>query len=376
MNKKYSSRRKFLTDLSLGVGGALFFSSFSRCGPQTKPATTYSNKEKKLGVALVGLGNYSTAHLAPALQKTKNCYLAGIVTGTPAKEKIWAEKYGIPPKNIYNYQNFDTIKDNKEIDIVYVVLPVGMHKEFTIRAANAGKHVICEKPMAVNAADCQQMVDACKKNNRLLSIGYRLHFEPFNMEAMRLGQQKVYGKILKMNAENGFTWGGDTSSWRLNKALAGGGGLMDMGVYAIQAARYTTGEEPVFVTAREEKLRPEIFKEVDETIYFDLEFANGLIAKCISSYNKNISRLRAEAEKGWFEISPAFYYSGQVGNTSDGPMNFDNNVVEQIAQMDDFAQCVQQNKISKVSGEEGLKDLRVVDAIYRSLASGKKEKIM
>ncbi len=376
MKQTQSSRREFLSDLSLAFGGTALFSSFGPCQSTTSPAPTVYAGGKKLGIALVGLGGYSSGQLAPALQETKNCYLAGIVTGTPSKEKEWAEKYNIPQKNIYNYQNFDSIADNEDIDIVYIVLPVGMHKEFTIRAAKAGKHVICEKPMAVNAADCQEMIDACKKANRLLSIGYRLHFEPFNMEAMRIGQQRVYGKILTINAENGFTWGNDMNSWRLNKALSGGGGLMDMGVYAIQGARYTTGEEPVYVTAREEKLRPDVFKEVDETIYFDLDFDSGTTAKCISSYNKNVSRLRADAERGWFEISPAFYYGGQVGKTSDGPMNFDNNFFEQVAQMDDFAICVQQNKPSKVSGEEGLKDMRVVDAIYRSIASGKREKII
>src|SRR5690606_23331209 len=122
-----------------------------------------------------------------------HCYLAGIVTGTPAKEKQWASRYNIPEKNIYNYENFDSIALNPDIDIVYVVLPIFMHKEFTIRAAQAGKHVICEKPMAMNVRECEEMIAACTKANRLLSIGYRLHFEPYNMEMMRLGQQKVFG---------------------------------------------------------------------------------------------------------------------------------------------------------------------------------------
>lgn len=351
-------------------------SPLSMCQAKPASAPVSGTGAKKLGVALIGLGGYSSGQLAPALQQTKNCYLAGIVTGTPAKEKEWARKYRIPEKNIYNYQNFDSIRDNADIDIVYVVLPIAMHKEFTIRGAKAGKHVICEKPMALNATECSDMIAACNDANRLLSIGYRLHFEPYNREIMRLGQQKVFGKIRTVRAENGFTWGSDTKSWRLRKAMAGGGGLMDMGVYAIQAARYTTGEEPLFVTAREEKRRPELFTEVDETVFFDLEFSSGLKANCVSSYNKNVSLLRAEAENGWFEVSPAFYYSGQSGNTSKGPMTFDNNFFEQVPQMDDFALCVQQNKKSRVPGEEGLKDMRVVDAIYRSLASGKREAIV
>jgi predicted dehydrogenase len=354
----------------MAAGGITLLSPFANC--QTIPG---NDKGKKLGVALVGLGSYSSGQLAPALLQTKNCYLAGIVTGTPAKEKIWSEKYNIPQANIYNYENFDRIADNKDIDIVYVVLPVSMHKEFTIRAAKAGKHVICEKPMALSAQECKEMIDACKNANRMLSIGYRLHFEPFNMEMMRLGQQKVYGKILSIDCANAFTWGNNTTAWRLKKSMAGGGALMDMGVYAIQGARYTTGEEPIFFTATEEKTRPEIFKEVDETIYFELEFPGGTIAKGTSSYNKNLNYLKAKAERGWFELTEAYRYGGMEGATINGPMKYDANMNQQAAQMDDFAYCITNNKPTRVPGEEGLKDLKVIEAIYRSIASGKKEPI-
>jgi predicted dehydrogenase len=364
------SRRKFLYNFSMAAGGITLLSPFANC--QTAPG---NEKGKKLGVALIGLGSYSNGQLAPALLQTKNCYLAGIVTGTPSKEKIWSEKYNIPQANIYNYENFDRIADNKDIDIVYVVLPVSMHKEYTIRAAKAGKHVICEKPMAISVQECREMIDACKQANRMLSIGYRLHFEPFNMEMMRLGQQKVYGKVLSIDCANAFTWGNNTTAWRLKKSMAGGGALMDMGVYAIQGARYTTGEEPIFVTATEEKTRPEIFNEVDETIYFQLEFPGGTIAKGTSSYNKNLNHLKAKAEKGWFELTQAYRYGGLEGATIDGPMKFDANMNQQAAQMDDFASCITGNKPTRVPGEEGMKDLKVIEAIYRSIASGKKEAI-
>ena len=254
MANKYS-RRHFIKNISLGAAALTPGVSYLTACSMLKP-------KDKLGVALVGLGSYSTYELAPALLETKNCYLAGIVTGTPAKEKIWSDKYNIPQKNIYNYQNFDSIASNADIDIVYVVLPVSMHKEYTIRAAQAGKHVISEKPMAISSSDCNEMIEACKKANKKLSIGYRLHFEPYNQEMMRLGQQKVYGKLLQIDCANGFIYGGDPNAWRLKKAMAGGGGLMDMGVYCIQGARYVTGEEPVYVTAREEKTKPELFKEV------------------------------------------------------------------------------------------------------------------
>jgi predicted dehydrogenase len=331
-------------------------------------------QKNRLGIALVGLGSYAGGQLAPALQETKDCYLAGIVTGTPEKAKDWSQRYNIPQKNIYNYNNFDSIASNPDIDIVYVVLPIFMHKEFTIRAAKAGKHVICEKPMAMNANECREMIDACKKAKRMLSIGYRLHFEPYNQEMMRLGQKKVYGKVNKVDGSNGFVYGGDPNAWRLKKSMAGGGGLMDMGVYVIQGSRYVTGEEPIYVTAREEKTKPELFKEVDETVYWELEFPGGTKATGKSSYNNNDNHLRAEAEKGWFELSRAYRYGGMAGATKDGPMNFPQ-INQQAAQMDDFAQCIKTKKQTRVPGEMGLMDMKVIDAIYRSLASGKREKI-
>ena len=337
--------------------------------------TTLVSPKRKLGIALVGLGGYSNGQLAPALQHTKNCYLAGIVTGTPTKAVDWSNRYNIPQKNIYNYHNFDEIARNPNIDIVYVVLPVFLHKEFTIKAANAGKHVICEKPMALNARDCESMIAACNKANRLLSIGYRLHFEPHTMEVMRLGQKQIFGKVTHIDTGNGFTYDGDPNAWRLKKALAGGGGLMDMGIYSIQGTRYTLGQEPIAVKATQEKIRPEFFKEVDETIFWELEFPGGFKTSGKSSYNNDWSYLKVEAEHGKFELGPAFGYGGIDGSVNGKAMPFPQ-IIQQAAQMDDFAECVRLNQRSRVPGEEGLKDMKVVDAIYKSLNTGKWEKIV
>ena len=366
MTNKYS-RRRFIKDISFGAAALTPALSYLTACSRRKPTD-------KLGVALVGLGSYSTTQLGPALQETKKCYLAGVVTGTPAKEKIWADKYNIPEKNIYNYENFDEIASNPDIDIVYVVLPVSMHKEFTIRAAHAGKHVISEKPMAISSRDCEEMITACRKAGKKLSVGYRLRFDPYNKEMMRLGQQKIYGNPLQIDCANGFVYKDDPNAWRLKKALAGGGGLMDMGIYCIQAARYVSGEEPAFVTAREEKTRPELFKEVDETVYFDLEFPSGCISKGTASFNMDLSSLQVKAEKGEFGLSHAYWYSGEEGNTPSGAMNFPR-INQQVLQMDDFADCVMQNKNTIVPGEMGLQDIKIVEAIYRSIASGKKERI-
>ena len=329
MDIRNTSRRLFIRNISIGIGSIALAPAISSFGLP-------SRKGKKLGVALVGLGNYSGGQLAPALQETKHCYLAGIVTGTPAKEKIWAKRYDIPEKNIYNYNNFDSIANNPDIDIVYVVLPIALHKEFTVRAANAGKHVICEKPMAMNARECEDMIAACRNAGKMLSIGYRLHFEPYNLEMMRLGQKKIYGDLETIEAANGFVYSGDPNAWRLKKALAGGGGLMDMGVYAIQGARYITGEEPVYVKATQEKTKPDLFNEVDETVFWELEFPSGAISKGKSSYNANWNNLKAIAKKGTFELTSAYRYGGMEGVTPEGRMRFPQ-VNQQALQMDDFA---------------------------------------
>jgi len=360
------SRRNFIQKGSIGAGMLMLGSKLS--------ALATGAAGKKLGIALVGLGGYSNGQLAPALIQTKNCYLAGLVTGTPAKAESWSKKYNIPQKNIYNYQNFDEIANNPDIDIVYIVLPVSMHKEFTIRAAKAGKHVICEKPMALNAGECREMIAACKKANRLLSIGYRLHFEPHTLEVMRLGQKKVLGKVTKLDTGNGFNYQGDPNAWRLKKALSGGGALMDMGIYSIQGTRYSLGEEPIAVKATQEKTRPDFFKEVDETIFWELKFPGGAKVTGKSSYNNNWGYLRVTTEKGNFELEPAFGYGGLDGKVNGKPMEIPN-INQQAAQMDDFAICVNLKKESRVPGEEGLKDMKVVDAIYRSLQSGKWENI-
>ncbi len=359
------SRRDFIS--RVGAGSALLssvsFDNLAKPFPQ----------EKKLGVALVGLGSYSTNQLAPGLEKCSKCYLAGIVTGTPEKAEKWKAKYNIPDKNIYNYQTFDQIADNKDIDIIYVVLPNSMHHEFVIRAAKAGKHVITEKPMAISVKQCREMIDAAKKANVRLFVGYRLHFEPFNMEAARIGQSKEFGKVKIIESASGFK-SGDPKQWRLRKDLAGGGAMMDVGIYAIQGARYCTGEEPISVTAQEFKTDPIKFKEVDETIFWQMEFPSGAVSNSATSYASQLERLYLSAENGWLELRPAFGYGPIMGKTHKGPLDLPV-VHHQAYQFDGMATCILENKPSNADGEEGLRDMKVIEAIYESIRTGKKVKI-
>jgi len=358
------SRRKLIRDLTLGSAAmlhspALF--SFSSCKPK-----------EKLGVALVGLGYYSTDLLAPALQQTKECYLAGIVTGTPAKADAWKKKYHIPDKNIYNYDNFDSIANNPDIDVVYIVLPPSMHHEYVIRAAKAGKHVWCEKPMTMTAKECQEMIDACNTNKRSLAIGYRLHHEPNTQEWRRLVQQQLLGKVKKVNCAAGY-YDNRSNHWKQKKEM-GGGVLYDMGVYAIQGARLATNVEPIsIVSANTSTQRPDIYKNgLDETTIATLEFPGGVLADIKTSFGENINFLDISCEKGNINMAPYSGYGGLKGGSPLGEISFAYEVPRQQAlQMDDDARSIKTGTPVLVPGEEGLRDIRIVEAIYQAAGTRK-----
>src|SRR6187551_2957940 len=255
------NRKKFINQSILGAAGlALGHAAFANI--------IIPQKKKKLGIALVGLGYYSTDLLAPALQLTTQCYLSGIVSGTPSKAEQWKQRHNLADRNIYNYTNFDSLANNPDIDVVYIVLPPSMHAEYSIRAANAGKHVWCEKPMAMTVAECKRMIDACTKNKVTLSIGYRMHHEPNTKKIIQFRKELTYGNVMKVEAAAGY-FDGRTNHWKQTKSL-GGGAMYDMGVYPLNATRYSTGLEPVAVTAKASTTRPAIYTEVEETMAFDL----------------------------------------------------------------------------------------------------------
>ena len=368
-NLTSQSRRRFL--MNAGASALAIPTLTDAFG---KPFKSESGQQaRKLGVALVGLGSYSKNQLAPALQLTQNCRLAGIVSGTPTKAEEWMKKYDIPKANVYDYKTFDRIIDNKDIDVVYVVLPNSMHREFVVRAAQAGKHVICEKPMAITPSDCQAMIDACKKADRQLAVGYRLHYEPFTKEVMRLGQQKVFGAVKFVEASDAFRIG-DQTQWRMKKAMSGGGALMDVGIYAIQGARYVTGEEPVSVTAQfSPKTDPQKFKDVEETMFWQFQFPSGAVSNSTTSYTAGVERLYASCQDGWFELSPAFGYGPLKGRTSKGPIDMPV-VNHQATHMDAVCKDLLDGKKlpDHITGEEGLRDVKLLQAIYRAAETGRK----
>ncbi|MEM1327664.1 MAG: Gfo/Idh/MocA family oxidoreductase [Bacteroidota bacterium] len=370
-------RRKFLYYTSLS-GLAMMT---GRCASgSTQEATTEvtdtipTTSKQKLGIALVGLGSYSTNQLAPALQLTEHCELKGIVTGSPEKIPIWQEKYGIPDSNVYNYDNLHTIADNPEIDIVYVVVPTGLHAKYSIIAAEAGKHVFCEKPMAMNVPECQSIIDACNTNKVRLAIAYRMQHEPNTQTVIQYAETKPYGALQTVQALAGYKGGGG-SGWRFQKEL-GGGALYDMGVYTVNAIRYSTGLEPESVIyAKQSTKRPEIFTEVDETTEYQLRFSNGVFGYGKTSVGESFNQLRVDAVKGWYELSPMQQYNGVKGRTVDGYLLNKPIENQQAKQMDDDALAIKNNMPMIAPGEDGLKDVRIINAIQKSAARAEEVKI-
>ncbi len=366
-----NTRRQFLQKLTASAVALPLISQANAEESNPTPAKSYQGPV--LRVAIMGLGSYGT-RVADAMQTCTKAKLVGAISGTPSKLTTWQTKYNIPAKNCYNYENFDAVKDNPDIDAIYVITPNALHKDQVIRVAKAGKHAICEKPMAINAKEGQEMVDACKKANVHLLVGYRMHFEPKTLEIIRMRKDGELGKVLFFQGLTGFRIG-DPTQWRLNKKLAGGGAMMDIGIYSVNGARYMVGEEPVWVTAQETKTNHEKFKEgVDETIQFQLGFPSGAVASCLSTYNMgNLDRFFLNGEKGFGELLPSTGYGPIKGRTNKGELTHPH-VTHQTVQMEEMSDIILAGKkpIVPVDGVEGWKDLKIMDAIFQAAKTGRK----
>jgi len=326
---------------------------------------------RKVGFALCGLGSLSTDQIAPALQQTEYCRLAGIITGTPAKAARWKAQYNLADNCIYNYDNMDRLADNPDIDVVYVVTPNALHAEHAVKAAKAGKHVLSEKPMEVSAAKCQQMIEACQAAHRQLAVGYRLHFEPNTLECQRLAREKALGEIKMFEGGFGFSIG-DPKQWRLNRALSGGGPLMDVGIYVLQAARFVLGEEPSLVSAVATNTDPDKFHDLEESLTWQMKFPSGVLASCSTTYRiGGMNQFKIFATRGAFGLDSAFGYDGIRGYRGDGQEIAFPHINQFAAEMDDFALCILENRPTKVPGEEGLRDVKIMMAIYEAARTGK-----
>ncbi len=334
---------------------------------------------RRVGIAVMGLGRLALENILPALAQCKHARLAGLVSGDPDKLRAVAAQYGVPASACYDYAGFDRVRDDPAVQVVYVVLPNGLHRDAVVRAARAGKHVLCEKPMAVSAAEGREMVAACAAAGRKLMIAYRCRYEVNNVELRRRVQAGEFGAIRLVDAINTQNQG-DPSQWRQNARLAGGGSLPDVGLYCLNTVRALLGEDPneVWATISSPADDPR-FREVEATVSFVLRFPSGAVANCATSYAAHAHRnLRVLGERGTGEVENAFAYEGQRLRLSHREGEAEAHVELELGQknqfaleMDHFAECVRDNKTPRTPGEEGVRDQELMAAIYESARTGR-----
>jgi predicted dehydrogenase len=329
---------------------------------------------KRVGYAIVGLGRHAIGQVLPAFAQSRHSRVAALVSSDADKAMKIARQYAIRPDSVYSYENFDQLADNPEVDAVYIALPNSMHAEYTIRAARAGKHVLCEKPMAISVKQCEMMITECDKAGRKLMIAYRSQYEPMDRAIVRMVREKRLGELrefVSVNSQNV----GDPAQWRLKHALSGGGPLADMGIYSINAARFLTGEEPFEVSGSAyRRVSDPRFQEVEEAAHFILRFPSGMTATCATSFSTHRSQFfRLHGSDAWVEMNPAFAYRGlrmRTGRVLNGEEIVEESGIDsggQFARMvDHMSLCVRRNVLPHTPGEEGLQDMRIIEAIYES----------
>ena len=375
--KSVSTRRRFLRQSAAAAGGALFLPGLIGCtsgnasasAESAAPAPRRPENEGKLGIAILGLGGYASGQIAPALQLTEHCELRGLITGSPEKLPEWQRKYNIKEANSYTYDTMDEIADNDEIDVIYVITPTSTHRDFTVRAAATGKHVWCEKPMALSVSECQEMIAACEENGVRLAIGYRMMHEPNTRKLIELTRERAYGAVTSAHAYAGY--GGSpppADNWRGQRDM-GGGAIYDMGVYTVNGLRYGTQMAPAAVVQAMQRFQ-ERDNGVDLTTEYTLRYPDGTTAEGKTSVVTNYNELYIDAADGWYKIEPMQPYNGVKGETSDGTILGPPVPNQQSIQMDDDALAIMNDAAFIAPGELGLQDIAVIEAIIESAASG------
>ncbi len=387
-----SSRRRFLRQSSAAAAGTLLLPNLIACAssngqsetpttaPSTAPVTAAAktgDDTRKLGVALLGLGGYARGQIAPALELTEHCELRGLITGSPDKLPEWKSKYNIADEHCYTYDTMDQIAQDDAIDVVYVITPTATHRDFAIRAAKAGKHVWCEKPMAMTPAECRDIIDACDSAGVKLAIGYRMMHEPNTQQFIQVAKAKTYGAVESARADAGYGGnkeGAPADYWRGQRHM-GGGALYDMGVYAINGLRYGTQMIPEAVVNATQK-RQDRPDGTDLTTEFTLRFPGGVEARGRTSVVNEYNVLHVEAAGGWYEMEPMQPYQGVRGKTSDGKVFGPPVPNQQSIQMDDDALAIMNGTSLIAPGREGLIDVAIVRAIIESAESGREVPIV
>jgi glucose-fructose oxidoreductase len=344
---------------------------------RTAAARTSSSRQssspKKIRYAVVGLGHISQVAVLPAFRSAANSELTAIVSGDSDKLKKLARKYGLGKEQAFSYSEYD--RALATVDAVYLTLPNHLHREYAVRAAEAGVHVLCEKPMAVTREECEAMIDAADRNNVKLMIAYRLHFEQANLEAVRIASSGKLGDLRIFASE--FAQQVAPGNIRVTEPAArGGGALYDMGVYCINAMRYLFQAEPTSLFAVSASSHDKRFKKVDEMVSVLMHFPKQRVATFTCSFGAaDISRYVLIGTKGTLTADPAYDYSMALKHE----LTIDEKTTRKTfpkrdqfaAEVMYFSDCVLRNKKPEPSGLEGLADIAIVEAIYESVRVGR-----
>lgn len=329
--------------------------------------------EERVGFALVGLGSYALNQIAPNIANTRRARLAGLVSGNADKAQRVAQAYGIGEEHVYSYDTFDQIAADDAIDVVHIILPIALHRKWTERAFAAGKHVLCEKPMAGTAEACESMIEAGRQAGKKLMIDYRAQYDPYNLRAIEAMRSGEIGAPRLVTGAHGYRLG-SPDQWRAKEELAAGGSLYDIGIYSLNGARYLLGEEPTQVQAhyREGSGRPGI--TVEEGVEWTAEFPSKAVAHCSSSYVAGANELSVKGTEGDLELDPAtsYYVRNLYIESREGRQEVVIPNTNQFAAMlDEMAAAVQEDRAPKTPGEEGLRDVRIMEAIYEAAETGR-----
>jgi predicted dehydrogenase len=334
-------------------------------------AAAAATPQKPIGFAVVGIGGISTAFME-SIANSPSVKVTALVTGHPDTKGVqFSQMYNVPKTSVYTYDTFDSIRDNPAIDALYIGLPNSMHCEYTVRGAAAGKHVLCEKPMAISSAECRTMIDACRKADRKLMIAYRMQYDPIWQQAFQIVHSGALGVIQSLR---GSMLQSQTMGWRQTRQYGGGGPLMDVGIYPLNGIRFMTQEEPnqftaVVATRDKDDVR---FKEVEQSLEWTMKFPSGIIASCGCSYGQfGPSSFSVHGDKGFISLNPAFGGGGIQLSGVAGSQRFDQTGTGkghfQLAlEGEHFAACIRNNTQPRSPGEEGLKDLIAIESIYKA----------
>ena len=331
---------------------------------------------KRVGYAVVGLGRISQRAVLPAFRHSKKAKLVAVVSGDLKKARRLAGRFGA--SDSYTYDDYDRCLQNPGVNAVFIATDNGSHARYTVRAAKAGRHVLCEKPMATSAGECRRMIHACRENKVRLMIAYRKFFEPSNLALKKLISSGKLGKLKLIHSAFTFFLPPKKSApdWHLDPVAAGGGSLVDVGVYCVNTIRWLTGKEPVEASAYSWSTDPARFSGVEESISFQLKFPDALLVQASASYGAaQANFLKVFGEKGWAALDPAFAYDEErrlFGKIGGRWFERSFKVIDEFAlELDAFADSIRRGRDPEPDGWEGLRDVVTMQAIYRAARKGR-----